>query len=743
MPATDLPVHAPSGDQGKLPEFTFRREANVPALRRDLKIIRVSFRLRKAWVVKDPLALQYYRWGEREHRLAMSLDGKRSLSQITEDLRKTHPEMRVEKSDLQTTLNLFLLTGLLQTEATAARQLHENVKQRKAARLRKTKWLGIASKLITFKITLFDPDLLLLRMSRRISFIWSRGALFVLLAMMALSAWLLFSDAGQLTERMPDILGWQNLLILWLVMIAVKVVHEFGHGLSCKHYGGEVHEMGAMFILFSPFLFCNATDSWTFREKKQRLIVTFGGIYLELFLAAVAAALWVLTPPGLFNQVCFNVMLVCSVMTIFFNVNPLMKFDGYYALSDLLEIPNLKERGDKALVSRVAGFFTGGEGVLRDPLVESTKGIVLTYALASYAWTFTMAYNILWVIGGMLQPYGLDRLAQSVAGLVLLVGIVAPPFMVAMHIKHLFKGDESGGLKRRVLRRGMLAALVLAAVLNIPLPVHIRSACAIDSAHRVRVTASVDGYIRKVAVEDGQQVKTGEVLGVLENPRLEIQLATLESETLAVRTQFDVAAQQGDKSNLSSLRGLAAQLEAAMAKMRQDAQGLKLQSPVDGQVIGRDFSMMEGHLLRRGELFCEVIPEGPLVVVVALDELSAGKVGLGQKAEFKLRSLPGASFHGSVLSVEAAPSTTFPHEALGQHAGGTVPSTMTASQTPGGSAQAMPTGTIYKARVAIDNPDGILRPGMSGRLRIDCGKRPLGKIMWDGITSMIRTDFRL
>ena len=146
MPATDLPVHAPSGDQGKLPEFTFRREANVPALRRDLKIIRVSFRLRKAWVVKDPLALQYYRWGEREHRLAMSLDGKRSLSQITEDLRKTHPEMRVEKSDLQTTLNLFLLTGLLQTEATAARQLHENVKQRKAARLRKTKWLGIASK---------------------------------------------------------------------------------------------------------------------------------------------------------------------------------------------------------------------------------------------------------------------------------------------------------------------------------------------------------------------------------------------------------------------------------------------------------------------------------------------------------------------------------------------------------------------------------------------------------------------
>lgn len=743
MPATEAPAAPPSTSPAETPQFSFRREGGIPALRSDLNITQVSFRRRKAWVVKDPVSLQYFRWGEKEHRLAMLLDGKRSLAQIAEEMRRACPGQTIEESSLQATLNLFLLTGLLHTEATTAQRLHQNIRERRAARLRKMRWLAIASKVITFKITLFDPDLLLLRMSRRLSFLWTRKALFVLLGMMAVSAWLLFSDAGQLTERMPDLLGWQNLLILWLVMIAVKVVHEFGHGLSCKHYGGEVHEMGAMFILFSPFLFCNATDSWTFRDKRQRLIVTFGGIYLELFLAAVAAALWVITPPGLFNQICFNVMLVCSVMTIFFNANPLMKFDGYYALSDLIEIPNLKERGDKALVSRLAGFLTGGHGIPRDPLVESTKATVLTYAVASYAWTFLIAYNILWAMGFMLQPYGLDRLAQSVAGVVLLVGIVAPPLMVGMHIKGLLKEEGSEALRGRVLRRGLAAVVLLALLLSIPWPVRVRSACAIDSANRIRVTAAVDGYVREVAVSDGQRVAREEKLAALENPLLDMQLVALESETRAAQAQYDAAAATGEGSNLGSLRSLTAQFESTLAKMREDEKSLVLRAPVAGTVIGRGFGMMNGQLLQRGQLFCEILPEGPLEVVVAVGERDAGRISAGQNAEFRLRSLPGTTFRGKVLSVETSPSSKFPHESLGEHAGGTIPSTMAAGPTTPGTSAATPTGMIYEARVAIENPDGILRPGMSGRLRIDCGKQPLGAVMWDWISSMVRTDFRL
>lgn len=723
--------------------FQFRREAGLPALRSDLKITQVSFRRRPGWVVKDPVSLQYYRWGAREHRLAMLLDGKRNLPQIAEEMQRTFPDGKFDEDNLQSILRLFLVAGLLQTSAGTAQELHNNSRRSKEERRRKTRWLSLAGKIISFKITLFDPDLLLLRMSRGLSFLWSRGALLVLLAMMAGSAWLLFSDAGQLTERMPDILSWENLLILWLTMIAVKVVHEFGHGLSCKHYGGEVHEMGAMFILFSPFLFCNASDSWTFRDKRHRLVVTFGGIYLELFLAGAAAALWVLTPPGLFNQICFNVMLVCSVMTIFFNANPLMKFDGYYALSDLIEIPNLKERGDKALVARLAGLLTGGEGIPRDPLVESAKATVLTYAVASYAWTFAIAYNILRAMGAMLEPYGLDRLAQTVAGLVLLVGIVTPPLMVGRHLGNLLKQGDSPNLRRRILRRGLIGAAGFAVLLALPWPVHVRTACAIEAANRVRVTAAVDGYLRTVAVKDGQKVSASETMATAENPLMEAQLAALEARVRAAQAEYDAASAAGNQAELGSLRSLAAQLESALGKMRNDKEQLVLRSPVSGTVVGRDLALLRGQLLRRGDLFCEILPEGPLEVVVAIDERDAAKISTGQAAEFRMKSVTGATFRGRVLSVDATPTQEFPHEALGEHAGGTVPSTLVSGAAQGAPTRAIPTGMIYAARVAIENPDGTLRPGMSGRLRIDCGKKPLGAIAWDYLTSMIRTDFRL
>jgi putative peptide zinc metalloprotease protein len=359
-------------------EFQFRTQSMVPPLRRDLKVTPISIRGRPAYVVKDPLSLQYFRWGEKELHLSTLLDGKKTGDQLLSLMQEAFPDYDYDADDLRLAIVQFMNAGLFLTDGTVAQNIHHQRKQGLKKAKKSKLWLTIPGKLISFKITLFDPDLLLLRMSRKLAFLWTWKAVAVLLGMMAVSGWLLARDTGSLAARMPNIFGWENLFIIWIVMILVKIVHEFGHGLACKHFGGEVHEMGAMFILFSPFLFCNATDSWVFTDKWKRIIVNFGGIYLELFLAAVAAALWVLTPPGLFNQVCFNVALVCSVMTVFFNVNPLMKFDGYYALSDWAEVPNLKERADRAIVTRAAGFFTGGEGVLRDPIVESLKWPILT-----------------------------------------------------------------------------------------------------------------------------------------------------------------------------------------------------------------------------------------------------------------------------------------------------------------------------------------------------------------------------
>lgn len=739
----NLTAEQPGQSEPAESNYQFGPSVTVPAMRPDLVIVEAPLRGRRNFVVKDPISLKYYRWGERERRLAELLDGTRAAGEVLAILQREFPDQGFEEETLQLMMNQFLSAGLLVTDGTVAQTIyHRQSRQIKSAKL-KTLWLSIPGKLISFKITLFDPDLLLLKMNRVLGFLWSWQAVVVLTAMLLGSVWLLSIDTGGLAMRMPDLLGLQNIVILWFVLIAVKIVHEFGHGLACKRFGGEVHEMGALFILFSPFLFCNATDSWLLRDKWKRVVVNVAGMYLELFLAAVAAALWVLTQPGIFNHICFNVMMVCSVMTVFFNANPLMKFDGYYVLSDLMEVPNLKERGDRALVGRLAGLFTGGVGIPRDPLVEPIQGRVMLYAVASYVWTFLVAYGILRIIGFMLAPYGLDRLAQLVSGFVLSVGIVTPLILVGFQVVRVVKSDEDGFVARRVMISSAIFLVVLAVVCLIPVPITVKSALVVDSANRVRVTAPFPGFVRDVQARDSQKVEAGQILARIESPQLETSLATMRLQHEAARIQESTMISDQQDSGIPAARALTAQFEVAVNKYAADHEAGFLRSPKPGTVVGRGLALKQGEFLEGGELFCEIIPEGPMEAVVALSENEASLVVPGQPVSFRLRSLAVGTFHGSVVSIAPSPAMEFPHESLGQHAGGTVPSMMAGSPQAGGAPIAIPSGQIYKARVAIDNPDGLLRPGMSGRIRISCGKKPLGAAVVHHLRNMIRKDFQL
>ena len=727
------------------PPFLFKPESGLPALRRDLQITQVSYQRRRSWVVKDPSSLRYYRWGEWDYLVARLLDGKRRVEDIAAEMSRAL-DTQVDPEQVQTTVHSLLSAGLLRGTGTVMRRLHELQREATLKKKRKTRLLSLASKIISFKVTLFDPDLLLLRMSKKLGFLWTRGALLVLVLILVASGWLMLANSSSLGERMPDLLGWENLIFMWFVMIAVKIVHEFGHGLACKHFGGEVHEMGAIFIIFSPFLFCNASDSWTFREKRKRLVVNFAGIYLELFLAAVAAALWVLTQPGLFNQICFNVMLVCSVITIFFNANPLMKFDGYYALSDWTEVPNLKERGDRALVSGATSLLTGDRGTTADPLVSALRGRIMIYAVASYIWTFLVAYNIMLAMGTILEPYGLDRIAQATASLALLTGIVAPPIMVGLHVRKLLASNSDPELRKKIGKRAAIFTALLAAVLAVPWPVSVRSSCVVDSGTRVRITAATGGYLHAVLCSDGQKVDAGTTLAELENEVLRRQAKDYELRFAAL--QAAVAAAETDpefRRDLSSLRLQEQQLRSALDRAESQIAQLTLRSPIAGVVSGRGLRGKKGSLLREGELFCEILPAGSPEAVVVLGESDAGQVQAGQPVVFRLNSLASRSFEGEVLEVTQQPLAKLPHQSLGQHAGGTVPSVMAATpasaNNPAG-VEATPTGQVYAVKVSISDDD-LLRPGMSGRIRIDCGRKPLGVTLWNKFTSMLRTDFRL
>ena len=148
---------------------------------------------------------------------------------------------------------------------------------------------------------------------------------------------------------MRNFFSFNNLALIWITTIIIKSIHELGHGLTCKHFGGEVHEVGVMLLVFTPYFFVNVSDSWVMPERRHRILISAAGIYVELVLAAFATFLWAVVQPGAFQDFLFNVMVIASFSTLVFNANPLMRFDGYYIMTDLIEVPNLQGKS-RALV---------------------------------------------------------------------------------------------------------------------------------------------------------------------------------------------------------------------------------------------------------------------------------------------------------------------------------------------------------------------------------------------------------
>ena len=182
----------------------------------------------------------------------------------------------------------------------------------------------------------------------------------------------------------------------WRLTLAItKILHEFGHGLSCKHFGGECHEMGVMFLVLTPCLYCNVSDSWMLPNRWHRAAIGAAGMYVELVLASICTFIWWFTEPGLLNYICLNVMFISSVSTVMFNANPLLRYDGYYILSDVLEIPNLRQKASTILNRKLGAWCLGLEEP-EDPFLPQRKQwLFATYTVASAIYRWVVTFSIL------------------------------------------------------------------------------------------------------------------------------------------------------------------------------------------------------------------------------------------------------------------------------------------------------------------------------------------------------------
>jgi multidrug efflux pump subunit AcrA (membrane-fusion protein) len=476
------------------------------------------------YVIKNPRAGDYFNIGEEEHFLLTQCDGEQSAESIRARFAERFGQP-LEAEELDEFLGTARKHGLLRVEEAsdttilASRATPTELSKADGSRPRRRR---VSSQgLLAWRINLFDPDRFLNWAQPRLWFFWTRGFVVFSAGCIVLAAVLIGLSRERLAVSFVNSLRWETAALGWLTLLAVTTLHEFAHGLTCKRHGGAVQEVGFLMLLLMPCFYCNVSDAWLFREKSQRLWVTFAGAYFELFLWSLAVFVWRLTlADTLVHDLAFLVLSACGLQTLF-NLNPLIKLDGYYFLSDWLEVPNLQQRAWSFAKGWLRRLLWGAAR----PAAEPRGRLLLTYGLISFLYSaFFLALMLGALVPFLWRSWGWPGLI--LAGLLCYFGA-----------RGLFKGLANGEVRTMIATRRrrttlwLLALGCLAAVLTgMEIEDRVGGSFRLRPAVRAEIRAPVAGFLTAIPFDEGDRVSSGEPVARIDVPGLASRLAQKRAE---------------------------------------------------------------------------------------------------------------------------------------------------------------------------------------------------------------------
>jgi len=564
-------------------------------LRAHVEIHRHVYRGEPWYVVQDHATGQFLRFSVEAHQLIGRMDGERTLAAIWE---QACAELG---DDMPTQDEVIELVGKLYRANLLQGSLPPDVEDlvRRGRKVRRARWLQQLSSPLGVRIPLLDPDRLLEASAPLARPLFSPLGALLWLVLVGSAALLAARHWQALGENLSDrVLSLENLAALWLLYPVIKALHELGHGYAVKRWGGEVHEMGIMLLVFVPVPYVDASAASAFASRRARMVVGAAGILVEALIAALAMLVWVAVEPGAVRALAFNTMLIAGLSTVAFNGNPLLRFDGYYVLADWLEIPNLAGRANRYL-GYLFRRLALGVGDATSPAGSAGEALWLAgYAVLSFAYRIAVMAAIVVFVAGKYFVVGVALAVWSV------IGVLVVP--LTRTLAATLRDPE---VRRRPLRAslalGGLAALAVTLVGWLPAPLTTTVEGVVWASEGSRVRAAENGFVRRVVAAPGSQVQAGEPLLITEEPGLDAELKVLAAQIAAAEARAAErlrapAERKVIDEELRYLRGRRSELEARRA-------ALVIRSPAAGMVILPGADDLPGRFVTRGEFLGYVV----------------------------------------------------------------------------------------------------------------------------------------
>lgn len=613
---------------------------------------------KESYTVHDPLHSRYFRVGLAEYSFLTLLDGRSTVQNCYSQLSTAMPFHTLSQDDIvslcQWAIRSDLVNNLDHPELSQETSEHNPA--------------SLMSKLnfLIFRRPLGNPDQLFGTLARYSSWLFSPLALACWCFLLTGALFRIALNWTQFYNSSKTILATENWLLLGGCWVVLKLFHESAHAIVCKRYQGSVREAGILFVLFAPLPYVDVTSSWNFASRLKRMHVAAAGLYIELLIAAIAACIWGQTSLAWLNHLCFNIVFTASITSLLFNLNPLMKFDGYYILVDLLGIPNLYTNG-QLWIQHWAKRNLLGVNTRLPNWTPRVRRIIASYGIASFCWRIMVCVSLTVTAATLLEGAGVILSLIAIG-----FWIIQPACRCAKYIVQ-GKAGESPSHTRFILVSGTSLLLAFLVFRYVPWIGNFHAPAIVEFAPLHVEHAEIPGFVREIYVNSGEQVRQGQALLQLQNPELELEIKQLNIEMQQSELRIHQYEQQRQIAERQVEQEALQELQTKLSEKQKLLNQLTIHSEINGRVVTRNLASLLGTFLDQGETIITIGDDTRKELHVAVDQTELDQFVNKPDKTVMLHASSKPLLACTIKKVVPRATVTLNHPALAAAYGGSLP----------------------------------------------------------------------